>query len=364
MYMRSLQFDDAIKSSHAVAITADLLYGGVTISPNLPIASGSVEVDGTASVRRRCSLNIIDQDGTLAGTTSSPLTPYGREIRINRGLYLPSGAVETVPLGVFRISSVAVNDSGGSRLVAISGFDRARSVQRARFETPVTIAAGTNYSTAIANILSGRLPNITMQLATTAAVTPLLVFDQGADPWQTVVDMAASIGCVLYFDPSGTCVMEVASEMQTVVWDYGEGSSAVVVSIDDTLSDEPGYNGVVVDGEAADVPPVHAVAYDTDPASPTYSLGPYGKVPRFYRSPFIRTDAQASAAAVGLLTQERGGTEALKFTAIPHPAHEVGDLVRVADAALSIDASYYLESFSIPLGTDAMSCTTRKKRTM
>lgn len=362
MYSRSAAFDTAIRSSHTVVITADVLLGGVVVVSNLPVVSGSVEVDGTAAVRRRCSLSLVDADGSLTRSTTAPLSPYGREIRIRRGLRLANGTIETLAIGTFRISTVSVDDSGGTRNVTVSGFDRARSISRARFETPYTIAAGTNYATAIQTLIQSRAPSVPVEFDVTTATTPLLVFDQGADPWQTAVDMAASIGCDLYFDPTGKCIMTRTSEQQTISWDYGAGSNAVVLSVDDTLSDEPGYNGVVVDGEPAGAPPVHAVVYDTDVSSPTYSLGPYGKVPRFYRSQFITSDPQASAAAAGLLIRERGGTEALKFSAIPHPAHEVGDLVRVADNKLGIDGNYLLESFTLPLGTEPMSCTTRKRR--
>lgn len=364
MYARSAAFDTAIRRSHSVAITAYVLSGGTVVSGALPVIAGSVDVDGTAAVRRRCSLTLVDEDGTLTGPVAPVISPYGREVRIHRGLVLPDGTTETVPIGTFRISTVATADSGADRKVTVSGFDRARSISRARFETPYTVAAGTNYATAIATLLSGRLPTLTFRLATTTATTPLLVFDQGADPWQTATDMATSIGCVLYFDTFGVCVLAAAADMVTVVWDYAEGSNAVVTSIDNSLSDEPGYNGVVVDGEATNTAPVHAVVYDTDITSPTYSLGPYGKVPRFYKSQFITTNEQAAAAAAGLLVAERGSTEALKFSAIPHPCHEVGDLVHIADSALGIDGNYYLESFTIPLGLDPMSCTTRKRRTV
>lgn len=363
MYARSPEFDAAIRKGHVVVASADVLLNGSVIAPDLPIGGGSVQVDGSAAVRRRCSLTVIDAKGTLTGTPTATVSPYGREIRTYRGLRLPNGAVEKLCTGTFRISSVATADSSsGDRSVKVEGFDRSRSVARARFETPYVIAAGTNYATAIQNLLSSRMPTLAFRFAATAATTPLLVFDQGADPWKSAQTMASSIGCLLYFDPLGVCVMVSVTDSATVVWDYSEGAAATVIGIDDTFDDEPGYNGVVVDGEATATTPVHAVVYDNDPASPTYYLGPYGRVPMFYRSQFITAADQAYAAAAGMLVQQRGGTEALRFTAIPHPAHEIGDLVRVASSTLGIDSNYYIDSFTIPHDLAQMNVTTRKRR--
>lgn len=363
MYARSAAFDAAKKLSHTMITRADVLLGNVVVSSALNVDSGQVQIDGTAATRRRCSLNVIDEFGTLTQNVGV-LSPYGRELRVSNGIQYPDGTQELITMGTFRISDVS-SDVGGSNagIVAVSGFDRSRSISRARFESPYTIASGTNYSTAIANLVQNRLPSCPLNFTSSTATTPLLVFDQGADPWASAQSMATAIGCELFFDPNGTCVLRGVTDLTSTVWDYTEGANASVITISNSLSDEPGYNGLVVDGEPPGLSPVHAVVYDTDPSSPTYSLGPYGKVPMFYKSQFITSLDQATAAATALLATRRGGTEALQFTAIPHPAHEVGDLVRVATARLGINANYVFESFSYPLGVGAMSVVTRKRRT-
>jgi hypothetical protein len=360
MYARSAVFDAAVKNSHVVTLSADVLLNGVPIKTGLSVVAGVVEVDGTASVRRRANLTVVDRDGTAL----SALSVYGRELRVYRGIQFVDGTTESLALGVFRISAVRVNDGDGDRKISVAGFDRSRIVARNRFESPYTIAAGTNYSTAINDLLVSRYPSIVTSLAITSLTTPTLVFDQGADPWQSASDMATSLGCELFFDPTGVCIMRPVPDPTTspVVWSYVDGAGASVLSVNDDASDEPGYNGVVVDGEPPNAPPVHSVVYDLNTTSPTYALGPYGKVPLFYRSQYITTQAQADAAAAAILLTQRGGTEQVKFTCIPHPAHEVGDLVRVADSSIALDDNYLLESFSIPLDLSAMMVTTRKRR--
>lgn len=365
MYARTAAFDAAIRSCQTVSVVADLLLDGVVVFSGLPVVGGGIEVDGTAAVRRRCNLTVVDATGEITpNDPTDPLSPYGREIQIRRGVRFPDGTTEHIALGVFRMSTVAVNDSGSDRKITVTGFDRSRSVSRARFEAPYSVAAGTNYGTAIYDLIVSRLPDVVASFVSTSRTTPLLVFDQGADPWATAQEMATSIGAELFFNPDGICVLKfpVDPTTQAIDWEYAEGDDATVLSIDNTLSDEPGYNGVVVDGEPPDAPPVHAVVYDSNPLSPTYYLGAYGKVPRFYRSQFITTLAQAEDVANAMLLAERGGTEQLKFTCIPHPAHEVDDLVHVVDPLIGVDDNYVLESFTMPLDLGVMSATTRKRR--
>jgi hypothetical protein len=149
-----------------------------------------------------------------------------------------------------------------------------------------------------------------------------------------------------------------------VVAVYESGKTATILSVENTLSDEPGYNGYVVDGEPPDLPPVHVVRWDEDENSPTYAYGSYGKVPFFLRSQFITTDTQATKAAAAGLRRERGGTEQLTFEAIPNPAHEAGDIVGVIRSEMGISDVYLVESFPIPLSVNgAMNVTTRRRRT-
>ena len=366
MYGRTAAFDTAIQQGHVVHVVADVLENGRAVLSGLPVLGGGVDVDSSADVRRRCKVDVVDPTGTLTPNDPSDLlSPYGRELRLRRGVLFSDGTSETLTIGTFRISSVDVGHSSTSRKITVTGFDRARSIGRARLETPYTIEAGTNYVTAIHRLLSSRMPGLVLRSGTTTRTTPLIVLEQMADPWKAASDMAESLGCELFFDPDGACVLQRITEGAApgnAVWEYRAGNGATVLSVDNTFDDDPGYNGAVVDGEPPDAPPVHAVVYDDDPASPTYAGGSYGKVPIFLRSIFVVTQQQAQDAALGLMLKKRGGSEQVKFTAIPHPAHEAGDLVHVVDGDIGLDGYYVIESFSIPLDLGAMSVTCRKRQ--
>jgi hypothetical protein len=354
------------KGSQRVAVKAEILMDNtVRTDTDIVLTGGSVQVDSTAAVRRRCSCSIVDPDLTMVPVDATDvLSPYGYEIRLWRGLEYVSGEVELIPLGTFRISSVKVSDEGAVS-IDLSGFDRSRSVSRARFESPYAIAAGTNYVSAIQALVSSRLPGVLFSSLTTAAVTPVLLFDQASDPWQAATSMAGAIGAEIFFDPMGICVIRTEPNPSgaPLTFIYEEGTNATILSVENNLTDEPGYNGVVVDGEPASGTPVHSVVYDADATSPTYYLGRYGKVPTFVKSQYITTQGQADEAAAAALRRERGGTEQLGFSAIPNPAHEGGDLVSVIRKAIGIDSRNMIQSFSIPLNASGvMNVTTVKQR--
>jgi len=365
MYVRSPAFDTAVRNSHTVINRADVLLNGVVVASGLPVTAGSVNVDSTAATRRRGQITVVDATGALIPLlSSSTLSPYGRELRLWRGIQYPDGTTEMLPVGTLRIGSSEAADNSG-QVINVLAYDRARTIARARFETPYQIQAGTNYGTAIQTLLSTQMSGLTFNFVTVTNTTPLLVFDQQVDPWASAQSMATSIGCDLFFDPLGVCVLRLTPNPATanIDWDYSGGSNSMLMPpVDWTMTDDPGYNGIVVDGEPPGLPPVHSVVYDTNPQSPTYSLGTYGKVPYFLRSQFVTTQAQADAAAASLLIQERGGTEQAKFSAIPHPAHEGGDIVKVADAALGISDNFVIESFTMPLTAEGTATFTCKKR--
>jgi hypothetical protein len=138
----------------------------------------------------------------------------------------------------------------------------------------------------------------------------------------------------------------------------------VLVTSARRLTSKGVYNAVVASGEATDTnPPVSAVAIDNDPNSPTYFYGPFGKVPRFYSSPFITSTDQAFSAASTDLRRQFGLPYTISLDAIPHPGLEVWDPVRVLPSVRDSWTTHALETMTIPLTHDgAMTATSREQR--
>lgn len=359
----SAGFAAALKASNQIVTTYAELWAGASLLRTVDIVSGSVSVDAGAAFRRRVKLVLGDDDGTLIPTGFTHDLAPGRELRVFSGLMV-SGVEERVPLGVFVISEPAVEDDG-AQTVSVEGFDRARKVSRARFTSAYSISSGTNYATAIKNIISSRVSGLTYSFANTTRTTPQIVLDRGSDPWEAARKMASDIGMVLFFDQAGVCILKPEPNPATdpVAWEYVSGVQALLTKVSRSFTDEKTYNHPIVTGEGTLTTPVFAEARDTDPSSPTYYLGPFGDVPFFYSSPLITTTAQAQDVADALLRKVKGLTEKFQFEAIGNPIHDGGDIVKITRPELSVDDYFVLDSFSIGLGPKGrLSGTVRERR--
>lgn len=368
MYAISAAFQAALKKSHTIVSKAEILSNGAVVAEIATAISGRVTIERNAAIRRRCEVTLADTNGSLVPTSSSSLlAPYGNEIRLYRGIRLSTGD-ELVPLGTFRISKTKVKDDEGV-VITVNGYDRSRSISRGKLSAPYQIAAGTNYGTAIQNMISYVRPGTLFSFATTSATTPLLTFLEGDDPWKRAQEMAEAIGCELFFDPLGTCCLQTVTDAGSPVWTYSEGSTATFLDLDRDLDDEATYNGVIATGEGPTLTvPVRAEAWDANPSSPTYYLGQYGKVPEFYSSPYLLTTAQASAAANARLTKKLGVTESVSFSAIVNPAHDAGDVVSISRSRSGLGTAnsiFVLDDVTIPLeAAKAMDVSVRERRSL
>lgn len=298
-----------------------------------------------------------------------PLTPYGNELRVYRGVRHYGGGLDLVPLGVFGITDPHISDLDGDLRLTVQGYDRGKKVARARLRNTYRIPSGTNVGTAIRTLIQDGVPAFTnafFNFTPTTRTTPLLVYEAGTDRWQIAQDLAAAIGMRLYFDAEGICVMKpipVLSE-RAKVWDFLEGEALMKAS--KVLSGETTYNHVVVSGESLDpdTPPVRGEAFDNDKRSPTWIGGSFGDVVYFFSSPSITSTAQATETAEALLRNTRGLTEQVDIEALVNPALEVGDVVRVHATRLKVGGLYIVDSFKVPMEPEGKMQVTMRRQSL
>lgn len=352
----------SIVASHTVATLVDVLYGGAVFVPDVAVAGGSVTMDRTARTLGSCQVTLAEP---LRIAAADGLSPYGYELRIHRGITYPDGTSELAPLGVFPIQT---SELGDDLITTLSARDRSQVVADARFEDDYQIAAGTNYGTAIAALIQSADPTIVCSFTSTAYTTPLLTFGAQSDRWEAAQGMARSIGCELYFDGFGRCVLRAEPSPASIpAWSVVEGDGGALLDARVSLDRAPAYNRVIAFGENADntVAVPRGVATDANPASPSYYYGPFKHKPRFYASPFLTTDAQAFSAATAVLNAQLGVARALELTALPNPALEPGDTVRVTRARLGIDEVHVIDTITLGLtaADGGMSLATRRQDT-
>lgn len=364
------EFLAEIRRSHHVVSYVDVVSSTGEVQ-RLPATGGGVTEDATAEVRRRCTLSVVDSTGLLTPKSEADLlTPYGTEVRPYRGVRYADGREEVMPLGVFRISTVDVDDSvGGSPDINIEAYDRSRAVARAKFDQPYTVAKATNLVTAIKAIIELTYPDAQYDAISTTMVTSApLVFDANTSPWAAATQIAQSLGCELYFNAVGRVVIAPPPDVDALPgpdFTFVEGTGCTMTNIKSRFTDDPGFNGIVLTGASLgdEKPPVRVVVWDSEPTSPTYYLGPYGKVPDFITDENVKTDAEATNAAKSLLQGYLGFSDQVSITSWPNPALTAGSIVQVERQRSGVTGLYSVDVITTPMSAkDPSALTVRRKR--
>lgn len=368
------RFLDEIRGSHTVYSYVDVIAPDQE-SRRLLVIDGEVNVDRTAQYRRAGRIDCIDVDGSFVPDGNQGiLTPFGTEIRPYRGVKYADGTIEVYPLGVFRLSSASFHEAssrGGNAGIRISlnMFDRSRVVARDKFISTYTIDGGTNIVTAIKLIIARTFPDAEYDaVSTTLTTTSPKVYTSQDDPWTAASDLAKSIGCELYFDVHGWVVIAPPTDIDALPnpdFSYIEGPGCTMLDLTAEYKDEPGFNGVIVEGGSTgdELPPVRAEAWDMEPSSPTYRYGPYGEVPQMVSDTNVKFQADAQAMADALLKGYIGFSAALSISSWTNPALEAGDVIQVERQSMNITGLYAVDSFSVPLkkdGTQNIKLRTRR----
>lgn len=349
MWSTSAAFDAALlESSRKWATRLEVLYAGEIVTALDVMISGYIGMDDVA-VRRELHTTIVDADGVLTPTQASDLlTPKGTEIRVYRGLYVGS-EYEWVPMGVFGIVEPEVRAHSEGTVVELKGFDRVDRLRALRFTDPWVIADGTNFSTAVGDIVTSRMSGVQLKIAPLTYTTPAITFDRLTSPWDAIVDLTEACGCTAYFDQLGAFVVEPNDGIQTGVT-YGVGERGVLMnSTRKFLATDGVYSGVIARGEHPDKTPIRVEKWDEDPASPTYSLGPFGRRPYGVFNPNITTTPQAQDLVDRAFEKVTKMKQECEITTRGTPGHEIGDIFTIIDPRSRTNGDYQLISATIPL---------------
>ncbi len=343
-------FFAAIRAPHMLATLA--IVTPPTGDPVVvDVNDGTVTIDRTADQRRRLDL-------TLADPSLYPESPldvvnvYGSEVTVWRGVEYADGAVELASLGVFRIQDVS--RSVPDQTVALTGWDRSMQIVDQRLLHPNTFSSQLA-TDLIQGLITGVYPDAAFTI-TTADATTIPKHSVDRDRWAEVQRVAQVIGCEVFADENGDWVIQDTPDPTTSVpvWQVDAGPGGVLIGTQDTVTRDGAPSIVVAIGEtvSGNNPPVVSASphgYDNDSTSPTYYLGSFGAVARFYSSPHIRTQAQANRVADAQLADHKGVTRTISFDAVVNPALDVGDAITVTHPD-GLSELHLIDALTIPLG--------------
>jgi hypothetical protein len=245
--------------------------------------------------------------------------------------------------------------TGGGIAIKCHVNDLSYAIKRNVWQMPYTVPGGILYTDAIQAMVLDRLPSQTaFNLSTTTRVTPLLVYgaQQGGDPWQDMMELAGAIGFEIFFDPTGVFVCRPVPDptLANPVWQFDETAVQLVAEATRDLSSDQTFNDIVVVGQSTSTQnPFSAEAYDDNPSSPTYILGPYGRVAQRLTFSQITSQDQAQDTAQAALNASLGAADTVTLTCVPMPALEPGDIVKVVCGDVKVDGTYMVNSMTTPL---------------
>ncbi|MGH3095559.1 MAG: DUF5047 domain-containing protein [Streptosporangiales bacterium] len=325
----------AVRSDHGIAARARVVPPGQTgTDPDgdeIDVYAGDVEADSTAQIR--CTLDLTTSAADWSPRPrESMLQPYGNEVFVERGVE----GVDLVPLGYYRIYDVDAPVDGTLR---VAGQDRMSALVEAKLTATVQFKATATVAGVFDRLVHEVLPAVEVAFDYQVGADELgrsMVAGDPEDPdsdndrYQFLADLATSRGKVMYFDEAGRLRVTAAPRIDVPVFAVDAGPKGVLLDDTRSLSRQGVYNGVVATGEGADAKePVRALVVDTNPGSPTYWDGDFGKVPKFYSSPKLKTSSMAVDAAATLLGQNIGLPYSVDFAMVPNPALEVLDPIEI-----------------------------------
>lgn len=324
-------FAAALQGSHQVSAQVDCFYDGNPILVDIPISTGSLEVDSSQLIPGSLSFT-VPRYFTPADGVRRDLVPVGdldafacngQRIHLDYTASLPGHGTETINLGWWRTSSWT--EEGANLNVAATSLEAA--LDEYRFTSPIQLGAQP-VTTAIRTLVAGVLP-----LSYGPGVGGTLAGRSAEDNRlealaQLLTDLTPP--CRMFVDDNAVLVVALAWDDATdpIVGALADGQAGTVVTSPTAGNRDGVYNAVVATGEAdGDVAPVSAIEFLR--TGPRAWNGPYGNVPYFYSSPLLTTVAMCRAAAQTRLANLQGQAAPVTIETVPDPRLEVGDVLQV-----------------------------------
>lgn len=360
----SARFLAALTQSHDMAVRVDVhAPDGTLLYGNLPIEGGSVTADRSSECRYTCSVTVPDLSLVPYAETDL-LTAYGNRLAVYRGVRFADGD-ELVPVGLYRIDDEKDDVDDGP--ITLTGKGIECSIIDDRFTQNFPVVAGSALVSVASSLILDAIPGAAFQSLITSPTVASRTWEAGADKWAAIRELAVSAEADVYADAQGTFTIAAIPDIATAepVWEVAAGEGGVLVSAERGMTRDGVYNGVQVSGEntADDTSLVSSLVVDDDPASPTYWGGPFGRKPYRHSSSLITSVSQAEGVAIALLRDLRAPNASIDLSAVPNPALEPGDCLRVLTSDGLRDL-HLIQSLEIPLTPDgAMTISTisRKK---
>jgi len=365
----------------------ETIGGSKIAGPILVIdSSGEVVCDQTALIRRTfTNVQCVSTDSKLIPSDpTTPLWPDGAEAQLWHGVMYPDGSTEVKSLGVFLLTDV-VADLGadpGAVVITMSGTDHGGRIQRALFTQPYATDGVSDVGTAIQDVITTVLPNVTFQynFSPSSFVPAVANANVGDDPWQFCCTLASGAGMELFADPFGVITLQPVVDPSTlpVVRQFVQGPNCVVNELKHTLSNDSVPNWVIVISQGSGVAtPLRADWQDTDPSSYTYigelSNGPgsypvagtgnYPLTIQYVTTSLCTTQDQAQAMANAIGLAGKGLFDGIIMYIPTDASLDANDVIAVTFARAGVvgPRTYVIDTWNYSMGNSQFAYGTGRR---
>jgi hypothetical protein len=396
MQSANTAFINALRwGSFLVAAQIQVFSKGSSTGIFLPVSSGTFTIDRNSEQRRQGQITVEvlptvpPQQVTIGGTLvdllplvpSAALAPFGLEVAVSLQVIGLGGSIDPtqwIPMGLFAISESQVEDTTNNLIATLNLFDRSWILSNWKLVSPYTVPASDGslqgeISAMINHVWSTQGPSSpatppwSYNITPSSYVVPTGTYNQGQDPWQACLDIAASAGYELYFDVNGNVVGQPApgspasSTFPTlnsipVSWGFDSGTltsqglethspggtpfttpiaMAMKIVRDGIFNDfwvaaigSNNFTGGLTQAEAA----------DTNVNSPTYYRGVMGDNPNFIYDPLITSQAQAQAEANYNLALSLSKVWQISVDVPLNPLFDIDDVFTVTNPRMGLSA--------------------------
>jgi hypothetical protein len=396
MLTASNAFIDALRwGSYIVATQLTLYYKGQATNVTLPVSTADFTFDRNSEQRRQgqitvevlptvppqtVSLDGVNQVNLLPLSPSAALAPFAQEIAVSLQVFGEGGSLDPngwVPMGVYAIAESDVDDTTNNLVVTLKLFDRSWVLANWKLLAPYSVPASTgtlqdeiaaliNHVWTTQGPTSPATPPWSYSITPSSYQVPAGTYNQGQDPWQACLDMAASAGYELFFDVNGNVVGHPApgSPASTsyptlnsipVSWNFDQNTiSAQGISSHPqggtpfttpiAMSMRILRDGISNDFWVAAVGSnnftglVQQEAADTNVNSPTYYRGIMGDNPTFIFDNLVTSAAQALAEAQYNLAVSLSKVWQLSVDSALNPLFDIDDVFTATNPRLGLSS--------------------------
>jgi hypothetical protein len=325
------------------------------------IISGSVSISNSRKERRTFELVLNNQDRSLDNYPGGFW--YDKVIKLYRGAVGDYFSYEA-QLGEFVIDGI---DSPHFPFQThVTGRDRTKTLQLAKFANLTTVAAGQSPETLIRTIATNAgITKFSLPTSTGKTVPKDLSYERDIERWEAVSQIADSFGYDLFFDPQGYLTMLPYPDPTYggTTWTFQTGPAVGnMASYSKSSSDSQVFNSITVAGAASDIAiPVSVTVTNTQPDSPT-SIAKLGTRSWSFTSPLIGTVADATQTANSFLKIKALESFNLDFDSIVFPWLDVNQIIKFIDPKpiTGQPDRYLLTDLTVPLSLGPMSGTGKR----